>query len=185
MRPIKIILTSLALASSSLAMAQATAPAAAPAASASSQVKAGAQVFDTSGAEAATVESVSGDLVVVSTGTNKITMPMASFAAGAKGPVVSVTKAQLDAAAVQAAAQSAAALKSALVAGAPVHGSGGVAVVGTVKTVGDPNVVIATPKGDVAVPLSVFSAGPGGLKIGLTQAEFDAAAAQATASAAK
>ena len=184
MRSIKIILTSLALGTAAMTTAQAAAPAAAPAASVASQVKAGAKVFDTSGAEAATIESVNGDLVVVSTGTNKVTMPMASFAAGANGPVVSVTKAQLDAAATQAAAQSAAALKTALVAGAPVHGSGG-NVVGTIKTVGDPNVVVTTPKGDVAVPVKVFSAGPAGVTVNLTQAEFDAAVAQATASAAK
>ncbi len=184
MRSMKIILASFALSGAAMATAQAAPPAAAPA-TAAAQVKAGASVFDTSGAQAATIESVSGDLVVVSTGTNKVTMPMASFAAGPNGPVVSVTKAQLDAAAVQAAAQASAALKTALVTGAPVHGNGGM-VLGTIKTVGDPNIVVATPKnGDVSVPLTLFSAGKAGVTINLNQTEFDAAATKASATVAK
>jgi len=108
---------------------------AAPAtASVAEQVKPGATIFDTTGTEAATLESVADGLVVVSTGTNKVTLPMTSFAAGTKGPVVSVTKLQLDAAATQAKAQTAAALAAALVAGASVTGTGGNAI-GTVKTI--------------------------------------------------
>ncbi len=158
--------------------ASAQAPAAAPAASVADQVKAGATIYDPAGTEAATIESVANGLVVVSTGTNKVTLPIASFAPGAKGPVVSVTRAQLDAAAVQGKAQADAALATALVAGAPVKGSGGNAI-GTVKTVATPNVVLSTAKGDVAVPKAAFSAGPGGLVVAMTASEFDAATAAA------
>lgn len=181
MRSINVVLASLALGSASIALAQATAPAApaaAPAATVAEQVKPGATVYDTTGAEAAKIDSIAGDLVVVSTGTNKISLPMASFAPGANGPVVSVTKAQIDAAATQANAAAQAALKAKLVAGTEVRGSGG-AVVGKVKTVAEPNVVITTPTGDASLPMTAFTATGTGLQIGLTEAELTAAIAAA------
>jgi len=180
MRNLTILLAGAALAAATAASAQTPA---APAAAAAPTLAAGATVYDPTGAEAGTVDSINGDLVVVSTGTNKISMPKASFGAGAKGPMVSVTKAQIDAAAGQAAAQQTAALKSALVVGAPVKGSGGTPI-GTVKSIAADNVVVQSAKGPVAVPLNAFSAGQGGLTIAMTAAEFETAAAAATASAA-
>ena len=180
MRRLTTLLASAVLSIGTAAAAQT--PAAAPAAAAPA-LAAGATVYDPTGAEAGTVDSINGDLVVVSTGTNKISMPKSSFGAGAKGPMVSVTKAQIDAAAGQAAAQQTAALKSALVVGASVKGTGG-ASIGTVKSVAADNVVVQSAKGPVAVPLTAFSAGAGGgLTIAMTAAEFDTAAAAATSSA--
>ena len=177
MKTIAILFASVAL--SATAAAQTAVPTTAPAASATAQVKPGAAIYDTSGAQAATVESVANGLVVVSTGTNKVTLPIASFAAGEKGPVVSVTKAQLDAASVQGAAQSQAALKASLVPGAEVRAASGTTVLGTVKSISEPNVVVATEKGDIAVPSKAF--GPGGsgagVVINMTEAEFAAAVA--------
>ncbi|QXQ05102.1 hypothetical protein KX816_12515 [Sphingosinicellaceae bacterium] len=178
MHSLTILLAGATLAVGTAAIAQAPAPAAA----AAPALAAGATVYDPTGAEAGTVDSINGDLVVVSTGTNKISMPKASFGAGAKGPMVSVTKAQIDAAASQAAAQQTAALKSALVVGASVKGSSG-SPVGTVKSIAADNVVVQSAKGPVAVPLNAFSAGAGGLMIAMTAAEFETAAAAATASA--
>ena len=174
MRPLILAVTTMLAATGTAAFGQA----AAPATTAAAQIKPGATVYDTSGAQAATIVSTSGDLVVVSTGTNKISLPMASFAAGPNGPVVSVTKAQIDAAAVQANAQAAAALKTQLVAGATVHGSGG-ASAGTVKTVGADTVVVATPSGDASLPLTAFSSTPQGVTIAMSAAELNAAVAAA------
>ena len=184
MRNLNILLASAALAAGTAVAAQTPAnPTTAPAvATAAPTLAAGTTVYDPAGAEAGTIDSVSGDLVVVSTGTNKISMPKASFGAGAKGPTVSVTKAQIDAAASQATAAQATALKSALVVGAPVKGTGGAAI-GTVKSIAADNVVVQSAKGPVAVPLTAFSAPAGGLTIAMTAAEFETAAAAATASA--
>jgi hypothetical protein len=176
MKSLTILLASVAL--SGAAAAQTTGPAAAPAASAASQVVAGATVYDTAGAEAAKIDSVKDGLVVVSTGTNKVTLPIASFAAGAKGPVVSVTKAQLDAAATQGAAQQKQALTAALVPGAAVKGSGGTPA-GTVKSVTGGNVLLTTPSGDALLPMTAFAVVDGGLTIGMTAEELTAAIAAA------
>ena len=168
---LKMLTVAVVVATAGVANAQTPAAAAA-------QVKAGATVFDTSGAQAATVMSVAGDLVVVSTGTNKISLPMASFAAGPNGPVVSVTKAQIDAAAVQANTQAAAQLKTQLVVGATVNGSGG-ATAGTVKSVAADSVVVTTPSGDASLPLNAFSPSPQGPVIAMTAAELSSAIAAA------
>lgn len=84
----------------------AAAPAAAPAdaaasaapAGATAQLTPGATVFDTQGGTVGTIEAVNGTDVVVSTGTAKASIPVASFGQGANGPVLSLTKAQLEAA---------------------------------------------------------------------------------------
>ena len=76
------------------------APAPAPQAPAAQEAtaKVGDTIYDTAGEAVATVESVEGTNAVISTGTNKATVPLSSFAAGPKGPVIGMTKAQLDAA---------------------------------------------------------------------------------------
>ena len=82
------------------AMAQdAAAPAApeAPAAQAAT-AKAGDTVYDTAGEVVATIESIEGQNAVISTGSAKATVPLSSFASGPKGPTISMTKAQLEAA---------------------------------------------------------------------------------------
>ncbi len=73
----------------------------APAAQAAT-AKAGDQVYDTTGAVVGTVESVSGSNFVISTGTNKATLPMSALASGANGLTISMTKAQLNSAIEQA-----------------------------------------------------------------------------------
>lgn len=73
----------------------------APAAQAAT-AKAGDTVYDPSGAVVGTVESVSGDNFVISTGSNKATLPMAALASGPKGPTLSINKSQLEAAIQQA-----------------------------------------------------------------------------------
>ncbi|GGE16373.1 hypothetical protein GCM10011529_23460 [Polymorphobacter glacialis] len=153
--------------------------AAAPAASASAQLSAGAPIFDTAGTQIATVDSINGDNVVVSTGTNKIAIPKASFGVGEKGAVIAATKEQLDGAAGQAATAAKQALLSKMTPGAEVRGTGG-ATLGKVKAVEGDIVLVETPKGEVRVPSAGFSAGPAGLVLGMSAADFEAAVAAAT-----
>ena len=73
----------------------------APAAQAAT-AKAGDTVYDPAGEVVGTVESISGDNFVISTGSNKATLPLAALASGPKGPTISMNKGQLDAAIQQA-----------------------------------------------------------------------------------
>ena len=143
----------------------------------------GATVHDPQGGEVGKIESIAGENVIVDTGTNKATLPKSAFGTGAKGPVISATKAQLDALVTAAAAKADAALTAALVPGAPVHGKSG-ALVGTVKEVNGDQVVIERPEGLVTLLKPAFAAGPNGLVISITAAELQAAA-KATLSPAK
>ena len=103
--------------------AQATQPAApAAAASATANVTAGATVVDTTGAPVGTIESVSGGNAVLSTGAVKAAIPVSSFAKGANGLVVGITKADLEAK-VQAGTK-----PTEITAGMAVTGPGGAAV---------------------------------------------------------
>jgi len=66
-------------------------------------VKAGVPVFDAKGGVVGKVDSVSAKGAVVNTGIVKATVPMASFAKNDKGLVISMSKAEIDAAAKPAA----------------------------------------------------------------------------------
>lgn len=149
-----------------------------PPATAAAQLKVGATIYDTAGAEVGTVDSMTADSVVVSTGTNKVAIPPTSFGPGANGPVLAATRAQLDAAAGQAAGAAKAALTAKLVPGAEIRGSGGT-VIGTVKTIEGDLVLVETPKGEVRVPSAGFTVGASGLVLGMSAADFDAAVAAA------
>lgn len=62
------------------------------------QLTTGATVFDTQGGQVGTIEAINGTDIVVTTGAAKATIPAASFGKGSNGPVLSVTRAQLEAA---------------------------------------------------------------------------------------
>lgn len=96
-------LSILALGLAAPVLAQEAAPSApqAPAAQAAS-TKAGDTVYDSSGQVVGTVESVSGDNFVISTGASKATLPVSALASGPNGPTIGMTKAQLEAAIQQA-----------------------------------------------------------------------------------
>jgi len=81
--------------------AQASAPAAAGAVTAATaaDVITGAQVRDTAGGVVGTVETVDADSAIVSTGTVRADVPIASFGRNGQGLVLSMTRAQLEAAA--------------------------------------------------------------------------------------
>jgi hypothetical protein len=75
------------------------APAAALTAATAADVKAGVSVFDQKGGSVGKVESVTGERAVVDTGKVKATVPISSFAKNDQGLVISMTKAEIDAAA--------------------------------------------------------------------------------------
>lgn len=159
--------------------AQATQPAPAAAAApatAGAGVTAGAAVFDTAGNQVGTIDSVSGANAVLSTGTVKASIPVASFGKGAKGLVVGITKADLE-------AQVAAATKPTdIAAGMAVSGPGGAAV-GKIDSVNGDLVTVATANSKVQLPKTAFAQGQGGLVIGMTADQLDAAAKAATPAA--
>lgn len=134
----------------------------------------GAVVFDPEGAEAAKIESINGDSVVVDTGAHKATLPRTSFGKGAKGPVIGMTKAQLDAAITASVSKSTAALAGMLVPGAEVVGKAG-APVGTVKEVAGEQVVLDRPQGAVSLNKNAFAVVSGKLTLLLTASELEAA----------
>jgi hypothetical protein len=169
MRFITILLTGIAMVTGVTASAQTPALAA--------QLKAGAIVYDPAGAEAGTIESIKGDSVILSTGTNKLSVPPASFAVGAKGPVIAATRAQLDTAAGASADQAKAAVMAKIVPGAQIRGLTGQTVIGAVKSVEGDLVLVTTPKGDVKVPSTAFRTDTSGLVLGMTAVDFDAAVA--------
>lgn len=137
-------------------------------------VKAGAAVSDTSGNPVGTIESVNGDLAVVSTGTTKVSLPVSSFGQGAKGPIIAMTKAELDAAASGAQANAKNELAAQLKAGASVYGSDG-ASVGTVESADAQFVTLNLGDQKAKLPLESFSKGAQGPVIGMTAAELKAA----------
>lgn len=164
------------------AFAQAAAPAAAAA-----KPAAGATVYDQAGAVVGTIESVSGDLAVLATQKSKVSVPLASFGTGEKGPVIALTRDQIDQQAGAAAAQSAQAQeekkKAQLTAGATVKDPQG-GTVGTIKSVDGQFALVDTTTAQVRLPLTAFAAGDTGPVIGLTKAELDAQAAAAAGGAA-
>ena len=166
---------SAAMATPAFAQATQPAPAAAAApATAGAGVTAGAAVFDASGNPVGTIESVSGANAVLSTGTVKASIPVASFAKGAKGLVVGITKADLE-------AQVAAATKPTnIAAGMAVSGPQGNPV-GKIDSVNGDMITVATANTKVQLPKTAFAQGPNGLVIGMTAEQLDAAAKAAGA----
>jgi len=154
--------------------APATAPAAGAQASATASVATGATVYDTSGGVVGTVASTDGTNAVIDTGTNKAAVPLTSLGKGAQGPVLAMTKAQLDAAAGAQQQQASAAFRSQLVTGASVYGSGGTKL-GTIKAVDASMVTVTTDKGDAKLPIAGFGPGPQGVTIGMTAAQLSTA----------
>ncbi|MBO9600905.1 MAG: hypothetical protein J7496_00205 [Novosphingobium sp.] len=177
----------LALAPAALS-AQTAAPAAAPAApsnDAAADVVPGATVYDMNGGTVGRIVSVEGDAVVLDTGTNRATLSKSGFGKGANGPVIGMTKAQLDQAIATAQGAAASKLDAALVAGAAVVSSDNMPV-GTVKEIANGNVVLDRPAGAIALPKSQFTVNAAGaLALLFTAAQLDAAiATQAPAQAA-
>jgi hypothetical protein len=145
------------------------APAAAATTAAPTAVAAGQSVVDTAGAPVGTIEAVNNGVATLSTGTTKVGVPVTSFAMGPKGPVIGLTKTEIEAKAQQA-TQS-----LTINVGAEVTGAGG-AKVGTVTAVNGDLVTVASATASAQLPKKAFAQGSSGLVIGLTAAQFEAAA---------
>lgn len=135
----------------------------------------GAVIYDPQGGEVGKIDSMTNDAVVIDTGAHKATLPKSAFGSSAKGPTVTITKAQIDMQVAAALEKAAAELNALLVPGAEVRGKSG-ALVGTVKEVNGDQVVIDRASGPVSLTKAAFSANPQGLVISMTAAELDAAA---------
>lgn len=157
--------TSLALAPSAFAQAAAT-----PAAALAPAV--GAKVFDTAGAEVGTIKSISGPNFVIDTGKNTATLALASLGTSPKGPIIAMTREQLDAAVEKAEADAAAALAAAITVDAPVHASDGITVLGKITDVGETDFVMDTGSAPVKMPKTSVAKGANGLMIGMTAEQF-------------
>lgn len=135
----------------------------------------GATIYDPQGGEVGQIVSMTNDAVVVDTGANQATLPKSAFGSGAKGPIVNITKAQIDEQVTAANQKAAEALEAALMVGAEVKGKAGIPV-GTIKEVAGEQVVIDRVAGPVTLSKKSFGLGTQGLCIALTAAELDAAA---------
>lgn len=177
-------LAALMLAAAPLAMAPAAFAKDAPAAPVAAPAPTvGATVLDPQGGVVGKIVSVAGTAVVIDTGTNKATIDAASIGAGANGPTIAYTKAQLDAAVAGASQEAAAKLTAALVAGAAVKSQDGVAI-GTIKEVtAQGNVVVERPGSKpVALPKDTLMLNAAGeVSLLFTAAQFEAAIGRATA----
>ena len=139
----------------------------------------GATVYDPSGGQVGTIESLSSDQIVIDTGTHKATLPRSALGSSTKGPTINATKAQIDALVAASEEKANAALNAALVPGAEVRGRSG-SLVGTIKEVTGEQVLLDRPTGAVVLPNKAFATGPQGLVISMTAAELEAAAKAAT-----
>ncbi len=139
---------------------------------------AGATIYDPQGAAVGTIVSVTAEAVIVNTGTNQVALPPAAIGHNEKGLLVSVTKADLDAAAAKQHAAQQAKLQAMLVAGTAVSSSDGQAV-GTIKAADPQYVTVTTAQGvDVKLPANAFTMSQtGGVQIAMTAANFNAAVA--------
>ncbi len=170
----------LAFASTAAVAQDQAAPAPAAAASAAASVTAGATVYDAAGVEVGTIKSVDASNFVIDTGKNSATMALTTLSAGPKGPVIGLTREQLDAAAEKAGADAAAALSASLIAGAEVRASDGATVLGKVGEVTETDFVLDTGKARVKLPKTSVAKGDGGLLIGMTAQQFADAAKSAS-----
>lgn len=137
-------------------------------------VTAGATVYDPQGGTVGTVDKIENGNAVVNTGTHSVSLPLDKFATSEKGPIISVTKAQLDDLAAQADSQAAAKVDAALVAGAAVVDNTGAAL-GTIDKVDGDNVVLKTEKGPVALTRKYFAVTNGALTALVTKDQVLAA----------
>lgn len=143
----------------------------------------GATVYDAAGAEVGKIKSITAPNFVIDTGTNTATLALSALGAGPKGPVLGLTKVELDAAAEKAAAAATEALAAAIVVDAPVHASDGTTVLGKISEVSETDFVLDTGTAKVKLPRASVGNGETGLFMGMTAQQFVDATNSATAAA--
>ena len=135
------------------------------------QITAGMQVTDTSGAFVGTVKSVQGTNLVIQTDKHEVLLPKTSFSPSNGKLLIGMTQAQLDAQIEK----SLAASNAAIAAGATVKGTGGTPV-GTIDSVADGKVTMTLQDGKkIAVPQEGFRGNADGtVTIGYSAAQLEA-----------
>lgn len=135
----------------------------------------GAIVYGPQGNEVGKIERIDGEVVILHTGTNSAALSGASFAKGAKGPVIGLTRAQLDEAVSAANQQKEAQLTTALVPGATVRSSDG-SEIAKVKTANEGgSVVLETAARSFSLDRKLFSTDDKGLVLLITAKQLNEA----------
>ena len=139
----------------------------------------GAKIFGSDGAEVGTVERIEGGNVVVNTGTLSAALPADAFGNSDKGPTITLTKAELEAAIRAANGEAQAELDAALVAGAEVYSADAVLLGKVTEIPADGNVIVELAGGPVALPRAQMALQDAKLTFRATAADVEAAAAAA------
>ncbi|MXO95093.1 hypothetical protein GRI34_01515 [Erythrobacter aquimaris] len=152
---------------------------------ANEQVAAGATVTGPEGNAVGTIVSVENGQAVLDTGKHKVPLGVEMYGQGETGPTITVTKAQLDGMIDAQLAEAAAKRDAALVVGAAAMDASH-APLGTVLEINGDNVVLARGGDEtnkVTLLRTHFDATDHGLMARLTNAQIDAAMAQAAPAA--
>ncbi|NCP18419.1 MAG: hypothetical protein GW855_04570 [Erythrobacter sp.] len=140
----------------------------------------GATIYTADGEEVATIESLQDGVAVVDTGSYTGSIPANALGEGPEGPVISVTKAQLNQLFEQQQAEAAAARDAALVVDAAVLSADGVEV-GTVTSIDGDKAIVTLTDGPVALGRDQFATNQSGALIVLVTQEQLLAALNGTA----
>lgn len=136
----------------------------------------GLTVYDTNGEFVGRITQVDSTTVVLDTGSHLASFAETAIGSNAKGLLIELSKAQIDAAVEAAEREAGEQLAALLVPGTAVVSSDNVAI-GTVKEIDAAgNVVIDRAAGAIALPKNQFVAGAaGGLSLAFTAAQLEAA----------
>lgn len=144
----------------------------------------GAEVRGANGQVAlAKVKTIAADGVVISTASGDIKIARSAFFLAPGGLAMNYSPEQFAALLAKIDKTSAdreAALAAALQPGAEVHSLKGLAILGTVVSVGSEAVVVKASSGEVSVPRSAFTITPAGLSAAYTAEQFAAAVGSAS-----
>ncbi len=127
------------------------------------------------GTAAGTIRDVSGQAVVVDTGTHIVTLGAESFVPAATGPTIGYTRAQLDASVAAILADQEARLNAAVAVGAELRSSDG-QMVGTIRRINpDGSVMIGDGKRAYRLERNQLSTDSAGLILRFSNAQLEAA----------
>lgn len=184
MKFLKIAFLSAAMAASPAVMAQDTAAAgAAPAETVSAAPAVGATVFGNDGNPVGTIETMSGEVVVINTGKHMAPVPANLIGMGETGPSVNATQAQINQMMDAQVAEAVAKRDAALAVGAEVISANGnpAGTLAQVDLAADV-IVLESPAGKVAMKKEHFAVdGQGRLMALFTREQIETTAAAAAA----
>jgi preprotein translocase subunit YajC len=141
---------------------------------AQSALRVGATVTDPQGGTVGTISAIDATTLMLHTDRHDVRLPLSSFTATDSAVLFGMTQAQLNAAVEQAEAQAA----QAFAIGTILRDSAGT-VVGPVTALDAETVTVQIDANVVRVPRTALAAGQGGLVIGATRAQLQAASVPA------